>query len=58
MFNKKPENPLARAPATNSIFEQDIVIRISVWSAIILSFITFILICLLLVPQTYGFFWY
>ena len=55
MTNKKPRT-LERADPRESILDNDIVIRISVTSAIILALLVFVIICFLLVPKTYGFF--
>ena len=46
---------LNRVDPRESIFDNDIVIRISVTTAILLAFILFFIICFALVPQTYGF---
>ena len=46
---------LYRADPRESILQNDIVIRISVTTAILLAFILFFIVCFLLVPQTYGF---
>ena len=56
MMSKKEPVRLYRADPRESILDNDIVIRISVTSAIILALLVFVLICFLLVPKTYGFF--
>ena len=56
MMSKKEPVRLYRADPRESILDNDIVIRISVTSAIILALLIFVLICFLLVPKTYGFF--
>ena len=57
MFTKpEPKRTLERADPRESMLQSDIIIRISVTTAIILAFILFLLICLWLVPPTYGFF--
>ena len=56
MMTKKEPRTLYRADPRESILDNDIVIRISVTSAIILALLMFVLICFLLVPKTYGFF--
>ena len=57
---RKTQEParLQRAPATGSILEKDIVIRISVYSAIIMALVIFVGLCFILTNPTYGFFWY
>lgn len=58
MWNKKEQKirTLQRADPRESILDNDIVIRISITTAIILVAILFIIICFILVPPTYGFF--
>ena len=56
MMSKKEPVRLYRADPRESVLQNDIVIRISMTSAIILALLVFILICFLLVPKTYGFF--
>lgn len=56
MMTKKEPRTLYRADPRESILDNDIVIRISVTSAIILALLVFVIICFLLVPKTYGFF--
>lgn len=56
MMSKKEPRTLYRADPRESILDNDIVIRISVTSAIILALLVFVIICFLLVPKTYGFF--
>ena len=46
---------LQRADPRESILQNDIVIRISVTTAILLAFLLFVILCFALVPQTYGF---
>ena len=60
MLSPKPQQSrrLERAPATNSIFEKDIVIRISVYTAIIIALFLFVAIMFIFTNPTYGFFWY
>lgn len=55
MMTKKEPVRLHRADPRESVLQNDIVIRISVTSAIIFALAIFVLICFLLVPQTYGF---
>ena len=52
----KPKRTLERQDPRESILQNDIVIRISVTSAIIIAVLIFILICFIVVPPTYGFF--
>ena len=52
----KPKSTLERQDPRESILQNDIVIRISVTSAIIIAVLIFILICFIVVPPTYGFF--
>lgn len=49
---------LYRADPRESIFENDIVIRFSFRTAIVLAFILFLLLCFALVPATNGFYWW
>lgn len=56
MMSKKEPVRLYRADPRESVLQNDIVIRISITSALILAIILFLLICFLLVPATYGFF--
>ena len=56
MMSKKEPRTLYRADPRESILDNDIVIRISVTSAIIIALLVFVLICFLIVPKTYGFF--
>lgn len=55
MTKKQQPRTLYRADPRESVLQNDIVIRISVTSAIIFALAIFVLICFLLVPQTYGF---
>ena len=55
MTKKEKPRTLYRADPRESVLQNDIVIRISVTSAIIFALAIFVLICFLLVPQTYGF---
>ena len=55
MTRKQQPRTLYRADPRESVLQNDIVIRISVTSAIIFALAIFVLICFLLVPQTYGF---
>ena len=55
MTKKEQPRTLYRADPRESVLQNDIVIRISVTSAIILALLVFVIICFLLVPQTYGF---
>lgn len=59
MFTK-PNEPrtLERADPRENILQNDIIIRISITTAIILAFILFIIVCFILVPPTYGFLWW
>ena len=56
MMTKKQPKTLYRADPRESVLQNDIVIRISVTSAIIIAVLIFILICFIVVPPTYGFF--
>ena len=56
MMSKKEPRTLYRADPRESFLDNDIVIRISVTSAIIIALLVFVLICFLLGPKTYGFF--
>ena len=56
MMMTKPKRTLERQDPRESILQNDIVIRISVTSAIIIAVLIFILICFIVVPPTYGFF--
>jgi magnesium-transporting ATPase (P-type) len=56
MVMTKPKRTLERQDPRESILQNDIVIRISVTSAIIIAVLIFILICFIVVPPTYGFF--
>lgn len=56
MFTKpQPKARLERADPRESILQNDIVIRISVTTAILLAFLLFFILCFALVPQTFGF---
>ena len=55
MTKQQKPRTLYRADPRESVLQNDIVIRISVTSAIIFALAIFVLICFLLVPQTYGF---
>lgn len=59
MFTK-PKEPrtLERQDPRENILQNDIIIRISITTAIILAFILFIIVCFILVPPTYGFLWW
>ena len=54
-MNKEPVR-LYRANPAESYFNQDLIIRISFTTLLILVAILFILVCFWLVPPTYGFF--
>ena len=56
-MNKQPAR-LYRADPRESIFDNDIVIRFSFRTAIVLAFILFLLLCFWLVPATHGFYWW
>jgi fucose permease len=58
MMTKKQPRTLYRADPRESVLDNDIVIRISVTSAIILALALFLIICFLLVPATHGFYWW
>jgi len=58
MAIKKEPVRLQRATPDYSIFEKDIVIRISVYSAIVIALIIFVGLCFFLTKPTYGFLWY
>ena len=53
-MRKEPAR-LYRADPRTSILQNDIVIRISVTTAILLAFLLFLIVCFAIVPQTYGF---
>ena len=55
MTKKEQPRTLYRADPRESVLQNDIVIRISVTTAILLAFLLFFIVCFALVPQTYGF---
>ena len=55
MMTKKEPVRLYRADPRESFLQNDIVIRISVTTAILLAFLLFFILCFALVPQTFGF---
>ena len=55
MTQKKDPVRLYRADPRESVLQNDIVIRISVTTAILLSFILFFIVCFALQGPTYGF---
>jgi hypothetical protein len=55
MTKKQQPRTLYRADPRESVLQNDIVIRISVTTAILLAFLLFFIVCFALVPQTYGF---
>ncbi|MBP5424355.1 MAG: hypothetical protein J6Y78_18135 [Paludibacteraceae bacterium] len=58
MMSKKEPVRLYRADPRESILQNDIVIRFSFSTAIVLAFILFLLFCFWLVPATQGFYWW
>lgn len=54
MMTKKEPVRLYRADPRESILQNDIVIRISVTTAILIAFLLFFILCFALVPQTFG----
>lgn len=58
MLRKTQEPARLQRAQTTSILEKDIVIRISVYSAIIIALLIFVGICFILTSPTYGFLWY
>ena len=56
-MSKEPVR-LYRADPRESILQNDIVIRISVTTAILIAFILFLIACFILVPATGGFYWW
>lgn len=57
-MNKQQPRTLYRADPRENILQNDIVIRISVTTAILIAFILFLIACFLLVPATHGFYWW
>lgn len=57
---RKTQEPvrLQKAPTASSILQKDIVIRISVYTAIIMALVIFVALCFMLTQPTYGFLWY
>lgn len=55
MMTKKEPVRLYRADPRESILQNDIVIRISVTTAILIAFLLFFILCFAIVPQTFGF---
>ena len=55
MMTKKEPARLHRADPRESILQNDIVIRISMTTAIVLGMILFLAICFILKGPTYGF---
>mgnify|MGYP001771191831 CR=1 FL=1 len=55
MTKKEQPRTLYRADPRESVLQNDLVIRISVTTAILLAFLIFFIICFALVHQTYGF---
>lgn len=55
MMAKKEPVRLYRADPRESFLQNDIVIRISVTTAILIAFLLFFILCFALVHQTYGF---
>lgn len=57
---KKTQQPvrLHRAAETTSILEKDIIIRISVYTAILIALAIFVGLCFIMTSPTYGFLWY
>ena len=58
MMSKKEPVRLYRADPRESILQNDIVIRFSFSTAIVLAFILFLLLCFWIVPATQGFYWW
>ncbi|WP_295605798.1 hypothetical protein [uncultured Methanobrevibacter sp.] len=57
-MNKKEPVRLYRADPRESILQNDLLIRISFTTLLILAFIIFVIVCFLLVPATHGFYWW
>ena len=55
MMSKKEPVRLYRADPRESVLQNDIVIRISVTTAILIGFILFFIVCFALQGPTYGF---
>ena len=55
MMSKKEPVRLYRADPRESVLQNDIIIRISFTTAIILAFILFFIVCFALQGPTYGF---
>ncbi|WP_407462836.1 hypothetical protein [Methanobrevibacter sp.] len=57
MFTKpNSSRTLERADPRQSILQNDLVIRISITTLIILAIILFLIVCFILIPPTYGYF--
>ena len=57
-MSKEEPVRLQRHNPAQSYFNQDLIIRISFTTLVMLAFILFIIICYLLQPPTYGFLWW
>ncbi|MGN0106060.1 hypothetical protein [Methanobrevibacter ruminantium] len=60
-MNKDPARTartLQRANPAESYLHKDLLIRISFTTLLILAFIIFVIVCILLVPATHGFYWW
>lgn len=55
MTNKKPRRSLYRADPRESILQNDIVIRISITTALIVAMVLFLAICFIIKGPTYGY---
>lgn len=55
MTNKKPRRSLYRADPRESILQNDIVIRISITTALIVAMLLFLAICFIIKGPTYGY---
>ena len=55
MMTKKQPRTLHRADPRESVLQNDIVIRISMTTAIVIGMILFLTICFLIKGPTYGF---
>ena len=55
MMTKKEPRTLYRADPRESVLQNDIVIRISMTTAIVLAMILFLAICFMIKGPTYGF---
>ena len=59
MFTKpEQKRTLERADPRESILQNDIIIRISITTAILLAILLFLIVCFILVPPTQGFYWW